>query len=116
MNPAIIRTILGNAPALIQGASKLMEVIRRQHASQEPRPDLPATVDGLKQEIQRLDTRVDANCESDEQQVRLIEELARQNEALARSVARLAGQVNIITVVVFAALVLAAVAMVVAGS
>ena len=84
MTPGTINTILNTAPMLIQGASKLVQLIRERGEGEE-NANSPDTLDGLRQQLEKIESRLDANDEASLAQVKLIEELARQNEALAGS-------------------------------
>ncbi len=83
MNPATINTILNTAPIVIKGATRLIKLIRNQGAEDQAGQEIPATLDGLKQEVERLQQRLDSGNASNIEQVKLIEELAKQNESLA---------------------------------
>ena len=83
MNPATINTILNTAPLVIKGATRLIRLIRKQGGDGETGQETPATLEGLQREVERLRQRLDDNNESNIEQVKLIEELARQNESLA---------------------------------
>jgi hypothetical protein len=97
MGFSTLNTILNTAPLIIQGASRLIKLIKDRD---NPEPEnIPATVDGLKGEILRINKRLDENYESDIQQIKLIEELARQNELLATSLKKTGKQLNLITLI-----------------
>ena len=96
---AALRTILNNAPLILQGADKLIRMIRSNN--------MPITVEGLKQGVERLEQRLDADAQADIEQIKLIEELARQNEALAESLKRSYLRLNYLTVLSVAALLVA---------
>lgn len=97
MSFGTLNTILNTAPLIIQGATRLIKLIKDRD---NPAPeDIPATVEGLKDEMQRINNRLDENYESDIQQIKLIEELARQNELLATSLKKTNKLVNVITVI-----------------
>ena len=83
MNPATINTILNTAPLVLKGATRLIKLIRKQGADGEVEQETPATLEGLQREVERLQQRLDDNNKSNIEQVKLIEELARQNESLA---------------------------------
>ena len=86
MNPATINTILNTAPLVIKGATRLIRLIRNQGEDSEDGEAgqaIPATLEGLQREIERLQQRLDDNNKSNIEQVKLIEELARQNASLA---------------------------------
>lgn len=105
MTPATLSTILNTAPMILQGASKLIKMIReRKDEEPEGQDDIPMTIEGLKQEIQRIESRLNDTDESNVEQVKLIEQLARQNEALATSLSKLLKRINILTAVAVAAL------------
>ena len=89
MNPFTIRTLLNSAPMIIQGAGKLIDLIReRKQHSHTRADDVPVTTDNLEQIINRLEARLDAMDEASVEQLKLIEQLARQNETLAGSLQR----------------------------
>lgn len=107
MNPATIKTILNSAPLVIQGASKLISLIREQGKS-KPGDDADSlvTVASLKEDVQRLESRLAATDESNIEQIKLIEEIARQNEALALSISKSDSRLQLMTIIaVFASLV-----------
>ena len=83
MNPATINTILNTAPLVIKGATRLIRLIRNQGEAGEASQVIPATLEGLQREVERLQQRLDDNNKSNIEQVKLIEELARQNASLA---------------------------------
>ena len=89
MNPFTLGTLLTSAPAIIQGAGKLIELIRERKQDAPVRADnVPVTTDNLEEVIGRLQARLDSMDDASVEQVRLIEQLARQNEALADSLQR----------------------------
>jgi predicted PurR-regulated permease PerM len=83
MSLGTINTILNTAPIVIQGASRLIKLIRAQGKDNNPDEETPDTIDGIKYEVDRLHQRLNANDESNVEQIKLIEELAKQNESLA---------------------------------
>lgn len=95
-----LNTILNTAPLIIQGATRLLKMIKdREKPDTEKQEDIPTTLEGLKNEVYRINTRIDANYDSDIQQIKLIEELAKQNEMLATSLKKTNKQMNIISIV-----------------
>jgi hypothetical protein len=107
MNPATLKTILNSAPLVIQGASKLIQLIREQsdNKTNENTNDT-LTMESLKADIERLEARLAATDESNIEQIKLIEQLAKQNEALAASIGKGNDRLNQITfIAVFASLV-----------
>ena len=66
--------------------------------------DIPMTIEGLKREIIRIESRLKDTDESNVEQVKLIEQLARQNEALAASLSKMIKRVSLLTLVAVAAL------------
>jgi hypothetical protein len=70
------------------------------------------TVEGLKQGLERLEQRLDADAQADIEQIKLIEELARQNEVMAESLKRSYIRLSIITIVSVAALLAAVVGLI----
>lgn len=112
MTPATLSTILSTAPMILQGAAKLIKLIRERKEEEPGENDnIPMTIEGLKQEILRIESRLNDTDESNVEQVKLIEQLARQNEALATSLSKIVKRINILTIAAVAAL-LAAVGMV----
>lgn len=109
MGIGTLNTILNSAPLIIQGATKLVKMIRERDTGKQVHDDVPATVEGLKDEIQRINTRLDAGNDSDLEQVNLIEELAKQNELLASALKRTNKQLNIITGILVITLLIAVV-------
>ena len=74
---------------IIQGAGKLIDLIRERNQDAPTRAEnVPVTADNLEQVISRLEERLDAMDEASVEQIKLIEQLARQNEALAGSLQR----------------------------
>lgn len=109
MGIGTLNTILNSAPLIIQGATKLVKMIRERDTGKQVHDDVPATVEGLKDEIRRINTRLDAGNDSDLVQVNLIEELAKQNELLASALKRTNKQLNIITGILVITLLIAVV-------
>ena len=98
MNPATINTILNSAPMILQGAHKLIRMIRERDAETPTRDaGIPATLEGLRQELDQVQDRLDANDESDVEQIQLIEQLAKQNEAMAESLRRVYRRITLLT-------------------
>jgi hypothetical protein len=109
MSFGTLNTILNTAPLIIQGATKLIKLIRERRTENQTHNDIPATLEGLKDEIQRINTRLDAGNDSDLEQINLVEELARQNELLATALKRTNKQLNVITIILVITLLLAVV-------
>ncbi len=110
LNPATIKTILNNAPMLIQGASKLIKIIRERDVDKpNTEQEIPVTLEGLKLEIIRLEQQLDANADSDVEQIKLIEQLAKQNEALADSLNKTYDRLNLLTFLALSAFMLASI-------
>lgn len=107
MNPATINTILNTAPLVIKGATRLIRLIRNQGADSEADQAIPATLEGLQREVERLQQRLDDNNKSNIEQVKLIEELARQNESLAAQLKNTMAQLQRLKRVSLAALIVA---------
>lgn len=110
MNPATLKTIINNAPLILQGANKLVQLIRDRNQEQEPPPPA-ATLADLDREVRRLEERLQATDASDVEQIRLIEELAKQNETLAESLRRAYRMVTLLSWLCGAALLAAAIAL-----
>ena len=107
MNPATINTILNTAPLVIKGATRLIRLIRNQGETGEAGQVIPATLEGLQQEVERLQQRLDDNNKSNIEQVKLIEELARQNASLAAQLKNTMAQLQRLKRVSVAALIVA---------
>ena len=112
MSLGTINTILSTAPVILQGASKLIGMIRARTESAAAR-DASAlvTLDGLREEVARIESRLDATDEANVEQIRLIEELARQNELLAAELRRVLNRGNLLAAACGFALLLSAVAL-----
>ncbi len=105
MTPTTLNTILNTAPMIIQGASKLIKLIRdRESLDSDKNEETPATLEGLNEEVQRLEGRLNENSNSDVEQIRLIEELAKQNEGLAETLEQTLKRVNRLTYIAVIAL------------
>ena len=107
MSLPTITTILNNAPLIIQGANKLLQLIRNRNRSSEE-TELPDTLDGLRQELIRIHRRLDDNDDSNAQQIELIDQLARQNEMLANSLNNTMKRLRLISIIAIVLLVIAA--------
>ena len=107
MNPATINTILNTAPLVIKGATRLIRLIRNQGEDGEASQEIPATLEGLQREVERLQQRLDDNNKSNIEQVKLIEELARQNASLAAQLKNTMAQLRQFKRVSLAALIVA---------
>ncbi len=94
MGLGTINTILNTAPIVIQGTSRLIKLIREQKNDQQPEEEIPETINGIRNEVDRLHQRLDANDESNVEQIKLIEELAKQNESLATQLKKTITQLN----------------------
>ena len=104
MGLGTINTILNTAPIVIQGATRLIKLIRDQGNDNKPEEDIPDTIDGIKNEVDRLHQRLDTNDESNVEQIKLIEELAKQNESLATQLKNTISHLNRITVLAIIAI------------
>jgi hypothetical protein len=111
MVPAALKTILIDAPIMIDSVRRLIEGLRKLTGGATAEADVPATLDGLRREILRLEAGLKANSDSDVEQLKLIEELAKQNESLAASVARLSGRLTALAVIAAIALLLSLLAL-----
>ena len=108
MNPFTIGTLLNSAPMIIQAAGKLIDLIReREQSAATPAEKVPVTLDNLEEIIGRLHARLDSMDEASVEQLRLIEQLARQNEALADSLQRQQQRTTFAFVLALVALLLA---------
>lgn len=100
MTPSTLSTILNSAPMVIQGASKLINLIKEQGNNREDEAgDELLTLESLKAEIERLEARLAATDDSNIEQIKLIEQLAQQNEVLAESMSKGFNRFNLITIV-----------------
>ena len=97
MSLGTINTILNTAPMVIQGATRLIKLIRDRGNDSKPEEEIPNTIDGIKSEVDRLHQRLDANDESNVEQIKLIEQLAKQNESLATQLKNTITHLNRIT-------------------
>lgn len=94
MSLGTINTILNTAPIVIQGASRLIKLIRDQGNNHKPEEKIPDTIEGIKNEVARLHQRLDVSDESNVEQIKLIEELAKQNESLATQLKKTIAYLN----------------------
>jgi len=95
MTPSTLNTILNSAPVVIQGASKLIKLIKEQSSNKPAEEgETQLTVENLKTDIDRLEARLTATDESNIEQIKLIEQLARQNEVMAESVGKSINRLN----------------------
>jgi hypothetical protein len=90
IRPGTLNTILNNAPLVIQGAARLIKMIKERNnfdndTDIKASDDIPTTLDGLRVELEKLNSKLDDNSKADVEQIELIEQLAKQNEALAES-------------------------------
>ncbi|MCG8378984.1 MAG: hypothetical protein MI865_05875 [Proteobacteria bacterium] len=99
MSLGTINTILNTAPIVIQGATRLIKLIRDQGQDNKPDEEVPDTIEGIKNKVDRLHQRLDKNDESNVEQIKLIEELAKQNETLATQLKNTITHLNRITIV-----------------
>ncbi len=110
MSLTTINTILNTAPIVIQGATRLIRIIRDQ--GEEQKQEIPETIAGIKQEVEKVHQRLDANSNADVEQIKLIEELARQNESLATQLKTTMSHLNRLTIIALVSLLLAATALI----
>ena len=89
MNPFTIGTILNSAPMIIQAAGKLIDMVKeRDRDDSRYAENIPVTPENLEAVVGRLEARLDAMDESSVEQLKLIKQLASQNEALVASLQR----------------------------
>ncbi|NOG59656.1 MAG: hypothetical protein HND53_04090 [Proteobacteria bacterium] len=112
MSLGTINTILNTAPIVIQGATRLIKLIRDQGKNHLPEEEIPDTIDGIKNEVDRLHQRLDTNDESNVEQIKLIEELAKQNESLATQLKTTITHLNRVTLLAVIALLISIVCLV----
>ena len=113
MSLGTINTILNTAPIVMQGATRLIKLIRDQDNNNKPEEEIPETIEGIKDEVARLHQRLDTNDESNVEQIKLIEELARQNESLAAQLKSTITHLNRITVLAIIAILISIICLVV---
>jgi len=105
MTPATLNTILNTAPMIIQGAGKLLRLIReREDETTSEKQSLPVTVEGLKLQIKQIEVGLHENYRSDVEQIRLIEQLAKQNESLAETLKQTYRKITVLTYLSVAAM------------
>lgn len=104
LNPATLNTILNTAPMIIQGAGKLIKLIRDRENVSNTAENEPTTLESLKAQVANLELRLTENSKSDVEQIQLIEELARQNESLAETLKQTLRRVTILNVLVLLAI------------
>ncbi len=98
MTPATLTTILNSAPMIIQAAGKLLKLMREKESDTDPANEtLPVTIEGLQQQIKQIEAGLHENYESDVEQIRLIEQLAKQNESLAETLKQTYRRVTVLT-------------------
>ncbi len=86
LNSVRLNTILKTAPLIIEGATKLIKLFReRSDDSGKANENLPLSVESLHQKVSIIEGKLEANNESDVEQIRLIEQLARHIEIMAES-------------------------------
>ncbi len=111
LNPATLNTILNTAPMIIQGAGKLIRLIRDRENENDTNSREPTTLDNLKEQVSSLDKRLAENSKSDVEQIQLIEELARQNESLAETLKQTLKRVTVLNYLVVFSIIIALVAL-----
>lgn len=111
MSLSTINTILNTAPLVIQGATRLIKLIKDQGDENKSKDEIPETIEGIKNEVERLHERLDMNNESNVEQIKLIEELAKQNESLAAQLKSSIAQINKLTLLVTIAIALSLIAL-----
>jgi hypothetical protein len=114
MTPATLNTILNTAPMIIQGAGKLLRLIReREDETTAEKESLPVSVEGLKLQIKQIEKSLHENYRSDVEQIRLIEQLAKQNESLAETLKQTYRKITVLTYLSVTAVCISAVAIVI---
>ena len=114
-----LNTILNNAPLIIQGATRLIKMIKERDKTNiesnkgETNEEMPDTLKSLGIEIEKLSSKLDANSAADVEQIELIEQLARQNEALAESLKQVLRRQRIVALVAASALIASIIALVI---
>ena len=114
-----LNTILNNAPLIIQGATRLIKMIKERDKTNiesnkgETNEGMPDTLKSLGIEIEKLNSKLDANSAADVEQIELIEQLAMQNEALAESLKQVLRRQRIVALVAASALIASIIALVI---
>ncbi len=114
-----LNTILNNAPLIIQGATRLIKMIKERDKTNiesnkgETNEEMPDTLKSLGIEIEKLNSKLDANSAADVEQIELIEQLAMQNEALAESLKQVLRRQRIVALVAASALIASIIALVI---
>jgi len=114
-----LNTILNNAPLIIQGATRLIKMIKERDKTNiesnkgETNEEMPDTLKSLGIEIEKLSSKLDANSAADVEQIELIEQLAMQNEALAESLKQVLRRQRIVALVAASALIASIIALVI---
>jgi len=110
MNPILsttaVKAILNNAPLIIQGAGKLIQLIKDKNTEPQDSLETPVTLQGLQEGLENLELRLDTTDESNIEQIKLIEELAKQNATMAESLNKTYSRINQITIISLVAIVL----------
>ncbi len=91
---------------VIQGATRLIKLIRDRGNENKQEEEIPETIDGIKNEVDRLHQRLNINDESNVEQIKLIEELAKQNESLATQLKNTMTHLNRITILAILAIII----------
>lgn len=104
MSLGALNTILSTAPLIIQGAAKLIQIIRKRTETEQVNNELPSSPEGLNRDLREIHARLDAHNESDLAQIKLIEELAKQHQLLADSLQQAVRKLNLVTVLALLAL------------
>lgn len=107
MNPITLGTLLNTAPAIIQGAGKLIDLIKERKGENHKDKAGAVTPGNLGKVVERLEERLDAADEANVEQVKLIEQLARQNEMLATCLKQILRRFTLIFILAALALLLA---------
>ena len=98
MTPATLKTIINTAPLIFQATDKLLRLIREWKGDTIQTTDNePDTLEGLKQRIKQIEGGLEENFRSDVEQIRLIEQLAKQNESLAETLKQTYRKITILT-------------------
>ena len=119
MRFSTLNTILNNAPLIIQGATRLIKMIKERDKTNiesnkgETNEEMPDTLKSLGIEIEKLSSKLDANSAADVEQIELIEQLAMQNEALAESLKQVLRRQRIVALVAASALIASIIALVI---
>ena len=102
-----LTTILNNAPLIIQGANKLIKMLRESDQENGQPDDISTnSPDDIKEELIKINNRLDDADNANIQQIELIEALAKQNESLANSLQATIKRLGVLSVIAILAIII----------